>query len=136
MAVRERGAGMKELPSYTGGRFALYRKWTDEIHDFPMEYLINQNMIIWYSEISVFDRVKYEMQQAGIEVTMKIRIPRYKKIDSKCVCIIDAIQHEVYTAAHIINKNGFPETELTLIRPERQIEVLDNDKSRAECPFT
>lgn len=61
MAVRERGAGMKELPSYTDGRFALYRKWTDEIHDFPMEYLINQNMIIWYSEISVFDRVKYEM---------------------------------------------------------------------------
>lgn len=136
MAVRERGAGMKELPSYTDGRFALYRKWTDEIHDFPMEYLINQNMIIWYSEISVFDRVKYEMQQAGIEVTMKIRIPRYKKIDSKCVCIIDGIQHEVYNAAHIINKNGFPETELTLIRPERQIEVLDNDKSRAECHFT
>lgn len=127
---------MKELPEYTDGRFSLFRKWTDETQDYPMEYLVNQNMTIWYSEISVFDRVKYEMQQAGIEVTMKIRIPRYRQIDSKCVCVIDGVQHEVFNAAHIINKNGFPETELTLIRPERQIEVIRDDKAGTECHFT
>ena len=127
---------MKELPEYTDGRFSLFRKWTDETQDYPMEYLVNQNMTIWYAEISVFDRVKYEMQQAGIEVTMKIRIPRYRQIDSKCVCVIDGVQHAVFNAAHIINKNGFPETELTLIRPERQIEVIRDDKAGTECPFT
>lgn len=119
---------MKELPEYTDGYFWLYRKKTDESQDYPMEYLEDENMKIWYSEISVFDRVRYEMQQGGIEVTMKIRIPRYKGISSKCICMIHGTQHEVYNAAHIINKNGFPETELTLIRPERQVEVR-NDKA-------
>ena len=88
------------------------------------EILINQNMAIWYSEISVFDRVKYELGQGGMEVTMKIRIPRYKGIDSKCVCVIDGKQHQVYNAAHIVNKNGFPETELTLIRPDKEVRIL------------
>lgn len=122
---------MKELPEYTDGYFWLYRKKTDESEDYPMEYLEDENMKIWYSEISVFDRVRYEMQQGGIEVTMKIRIPRYKGINSKCICMIHGTQHEVYNAAHIINKNGFPETELTLIRPERQVEVR-NDKAGAK----
>ena len=115
---------MIELPEYTDGRFELYRIGTVESKDFPEEILINQNMAIWYSEISVFDRVKYELGQGGMEVTMKIRIPRYKGIDSKCVCVIDGKQHQVYNAAHIVNKNGFPETELTLIRPDKEVRIL------------
>ena len=115
---------MIELPEYTDGRFELYRIGTDESKDFPEEILINQNMAIWYSEISVFDRVKYELGQGSMEVTMKIRIPRYKGIDSKCVCVIDGKQHQVYNATHIVNKNGFPETELTLIRPDKEVRIL------------
>ena len=80
-------------------------------------------MDIWYREISVFDRTKYEFEQGGKEVTMKICIPRFKGVDSRCVCLIDGRQHLVYNAAHVKDKYGFPETELTLIRPEREIEI-------------
>lgn len=113
-----------ELPEYTDGRFRLYRKDTDESKDYPEEILIDQNMTIWYNEISVFDRLKYELGQGGIEITMKIRIPRYKAIDSKCVCVIDGAQHQVYNAAHMANKYGFLETELTLVRPDKEVRIL------------
>ena len=114
---------MIQPPVYTDGKFRLYRIEADESSDFPVEYLKDTRMNIWYSEISVFDRMKYEMQQSGIEVTMKIRIPRYKEINSKCVCQIDGEMHRVYNAAHIVNKDGFQETELTLIRPDKDMEV-------------
>ena len=67
---------------------------------------------------------KQELQIYLKEITAKIRIPQYKKIDSRCVCLIEGKQHLVYNAAHITSKEGFPETELTLIRPEREIEIL------------
>lgn len=112
-----------ELPEYTSGCFELYRMKNDSKTDFPETYLENQHMPIWYRELAVFDRTRYEFDQGGKEITMKIRIPRYKEIDSNCVCEIDGKQHKVYNAAHIMDKNGFLETELTLIRPERMLEV-------------
>lgn len=110
-------------PEYTDGCFQLYRVGTDNSNDFPEKYLINADMEIWYREISVFDRVRTEFEQSGKEVTMKLRIPRYKGIDSECVCVIEDIQHQVQNAAHVVDKNGFPETELTLIKPERQLKI-------------
>lgn len=112
------------LPVYTSGCFELYRIKTDETKDFPEDILENQHMTIWYNENSVYDHTRYALSQSGREITMKIRIPQYKKIDSDCVCIIEGTQHRVYNAAHIINKDGFPETELTLVRPDRTIEVI------------
>lgn len=114
---------MIELPEYTDGCFHLYRIENDDSRDYPVEFLTDGGMDIWFREISVFDRTKYELNQGGKEVTMKIRIPRYKGIDSNCVCLIDGIQHLVYNAAHVLDKNGFPETELTLIRPERELKI-------------
>lgn len=94
------------LPVYTSGCFELYRIKTDETKDFPEDILENQHMTIWYNEISVYDHTRYALSQSGREITMKIRIPQYKKIDSDCVCIIEGTQHRVYNAAHIINKDG------------------------------
>jgi len=113
-----------KLPTYTDGRFDLYRIVTDETQDFPKDILQKTNISIWYSEISLFDRVVFELEQGGIQATMKIRIPRYKGIDTKCICVMDGKKHRVYNAAHIVNKNGFEETELTLIKPEQDYEVL------------
>ena len=56
-------------------------------------------------------------------MTMKVRIPRYTEVDSNCVCVIEGIQHLVYNAAHVTDKNGFPETELTLVRPEKELRI-------------
>ena len=114
---------MIELPEYTDGCLRLYRIKEDKEKDYPTEVLEDAHMDIWYREISVFDRTKYEFEQSGKEVTMKICIPRFKGVDSRCVCLIDGRQHLVYNAAHVKDKYGFPETELTLIRPEREIEI-------------
>ena len=111
-------------PEYTDGFFELYRTKTDNSNDFPELYLQSENMMIWYREISVFDRVRSEFEQNGKEVTMKLRIPKFKGIDSECVCVIDGMQHRVQNATHVTDKNGFPETELTLIKPERQLRTV------------
>lgn len=120
---------MIELPEYTDGCFHLYRIENDTTQDYPVEILTDEKMDIWFREISVFDKTKYEFDQGGKEITMKIRIPQYKEIDSKCVCRIDGEDHLVYNAAHVKDKYGFPETELTLVRPERG---WDSDESGTE----
>lgn len=114
---------MIELPEYTDGVLDLYRIKQETKSDFPKEYLQKEDVIIWYREISVFDRIRYEFDQGGKEVTLKVRIPQYKKIDSKCMCQIDNIMHQVYNATHVKDKYGFPETEITLIKPEKELEI-------------
>lgn len=120
---------MIELPEYTDGRMRLYRIKQDNEKDYPEEYLEDTGMDIWFREISVFDKVKYEFDQGGKEITMKLRVPRFKGIDSKCVCMIDGMQNLVYNATHVKDKFGFPETEITLIRPESELRI--HDKARA-----
>lgn len=72
-----------QMPEYTSGAMQLYYIRQDESKDYPEEHLENSNVgDIWYRELSVFDRTKYEFDQGGKEVTMKIRIPVYKGIDS------------------------------------------------------
>lgn len=118
---------MIEIPEYVDGCFRLFWIKNDTSKDYPEEYLEDTKMDIWFREISVFDKTKYEFEQGGKEVTMKLRIMQYKGIDSKCVCLIDGRQHLVYNATHVKDKYGFPETELTLIRPEGEWKI--NDKS-------
>lgn len=55
---------------------------------------------------------------------MKLAIPQYKKINSKCVCMIDGKQHEIYNVAHVTTKDGFKESELTLKTPAYDREVI------------
>lgn len=110
-------------PEYADGAFRLYKIKEDNTTDFPIRYLEDQKMTIWYREISVFDRVRYEFDQGGKEVTLKIRTPMYKGIDSQCVCMIEGRQHQVYNATHVTDKNGFKETELTLIVPEKELDI-------------
>lgn len=114
------------MPEYTDGVFDLYQIEEDSDTDYPLERLRNMNMRIWYRELSVFDTTKAKLSTDGVEVTMKICIPRYKQINSKSVCMIDGVQHEVYNAAHVTSKDGFPETELTLKTPAQDREVIDD----------
>ncbi len=118
---------MIELPEYTDGCMRLYRIREDTSKDYPEKYLEDTKLDIWFREISVYDKVRYEFDQGGKEITMKIRIPRYKGIDSKCICLIDGEHHLVYNATHVKDKYGFPETELSLIRPERKISAYEEE---------
>lgn len=124
------------MPEYVDGFIEIFRIKTDEEKSYSEEYLEKTGVKIWYRELSVFDRTRYELSQANVEVTSKIRIPQYKDIDSHCVVIMngESAQHEVYNATHVSDKNGFRETEITLKKPDsnRKIkEVAKDDKAGA-----
>ncbi len=112
-----------QIPEYTDGVLHLYKIKNDTTSDYPKEILEDTGLDIWYREIAVFDKLRYEFNQGGKEVTMKIRIPRYRGADSTCMCLIEGAQHLIFNAAHVFDKNGFPETELTLTKPEREREL-------------
>ena len=105
---------MMNAPVYQDGYFDLYKKGYEKKGDFPLETYIDQNMRIWFRELSVYDRLRLQIDEAGKQVTMKIRTPLYKEIDSNCYCLIDGTYHQVYNAARVISKEGVPEMELTL----------------------
>lgn len=111
----------RRIPNYCDGVLKLYRLEEDTESDYPKTELVDQDLEIYYNEISVYDRLRFELGQGGKQITMKIRIPQYKQIDSNCYCLIDGIYHQVYNAAHIMTDDTFPETELTLIAPEKNI---------------
>lgn len=105
------------MPEYTDGVLELLRIEEDNLQDFPVEKVRSTGMHIWYRELSVFDTTRAKLSADGIEVTMKISIPQYKQVNSKCICVIDGAQHEIYNVAHVTTKDGFKETELTLKTP-------------------
>lgn len=123
MAVKSRGKNVMKIPEYTSGCFDLCKKYQDKVGDYPVECLISTGYEIWYREIAVFDKTRYKLEQGGKEITKKIRIPQYKDIGTGDVCLMDGKQHLVYNAAHITDKDGNPETELTLIRPGKELEI-------------
>ena len=112
---------MATLPEYTDGCFELY-----DIVDRDGERKIKaRNMrSVWYRDIAVYDRTRITFEQADKEVTMKIRIPKWNGISSDCVCMIDGRQHKVYNKADVLSSHGHMETELTLVNPTMDYEVV------------
>lgn len=119
------------MPEYTDGVMELYKIEDDETEDYPEEKLRYMGMHIWYRELSVYDTTRAKLSADSVEVTMKLAIPQYKKINSKHVCVIDGEQHEIYNVAHTTTKDGFRESELTLKTPAYEREVID-DTERTE----
>lgn len=114
---------MKNVPEYTDGVFHLFYVKEDQESDFPEKHLVDAGMDIWFRELSIYDRIRFAMNEQGKEVTMKIAIPQFRGIDSNCAVRIAGKIHDVETAAHIRSREGFAETELTLIRPQNNREV-------------
>ena len=76
-----------------------------------------------FRDKAVYDRTRLIFEQAGVEVTHKLAIRRWDGISTKCVCIIDGEQYKVYNVAQVETKDGYLETEVTLVTPEMQYEV-------------
>ena len=112
---------MATLPEYTDGCFELY-----DIVDSGGERVIKARKMreVWYRDIAVYDRTRITFEQADKEVTMKIRIPKWDGISSDCVCVINGQQHKVYNKADVLSNQGYPETELTLVNPTMDYEVM------------
>lgn len=114
-------------PTYNDGCFTLYDivdAPDPDAPDFPIKKILAREISpVGYRELAIYDRTRLTFEQVDTEITMKIAIPRWNGINSNCVCVIDDVQHKVYNCAHVISKQGYPETELTLINPGTQYEV-------------
>lgn len=102
------------IPVYNDGKFKLYEiKQEDGVY--PDEYIKEiPNKSMWFKELSISDKLKFEAEQRDKNLTIKIRIPQTKEITSLNVLKIGDEFHKVYNAYHFTNNDGFKETDLTL----------------------
>lgn len=73
------------MPEYVDGVLEIRRIVNDESEDYPEEKLERIGLKVWYRELSVYDTTRAKLSADSVEVTMKLAIPRFKGVDSKCV---------------------------------------------------
>lgn len=100
------------IPSYNDGYFNLYRIEQKGIYPVDILKLIDTGFA--FAELSVGDKLKYELKERNIDVAFKVLIPQEKIIDSLCVLLIETRLYKVANAYHFVDKDGFPKTRLTL----------------------
>lgn len=107
-----------EIPTYNDGKFKIFEiKQTDTTQS--VEYLHDTEKEVWFEELSVSDKLKFEAEERKKKVTCKLRIEQTKQIDSLCVLKIGNQYHKVFNAYHFTNKDGFKQTDLTLVEYPR-----------------
>lgn len=101
------------LPTYNDGKFRLFEiKQTDDTYS--VEYLHDTGYDIWFEELSISDKLKFEAEERKKKITYKLRISQAKEINSLCVVKIGREYHKVFNAYHFTNRDGFKQTDLTL----------------------
>ena len=118
------------LPTYNDGKFRLFEiKQTDE--PFPVEYIKDTKKDFWFEELSISDKLKFEAEERKKNISYKLRIPQTKEITSLNVVRIGDTYHKVYNAYHFTNKDGYKQTDLTLVLyPRVKLEGDLNDEAR------
>ena len=82
---------------------------------YPDEYIEKAiDKPIWFKELSISDKLRFDAEQRDKKLTIKIRIPQIKEITSMNVLKIGEEYHKVYNTYHFINDQGYKETDLTL----------------------
>lgn len=101
------------IPVYLDGKFKLFdiKQTPDHL---PKEYLSDTAKEIYYEELSITDRLRFEANQRKVDLTLKIRIPQTKEISSLNVITIGDKYHKIFNAYHFTNQDGFLQTDLTL----------------------
>lgn len=101
------------LPTYNDGKFGLFEiKQTEDTYS--VEYLHDTGKDIWFEELSISDKLKFEAEERNKKITCKLRIPQTKEINSLCVVKIGKEYHKVFNVYHFTNKDGYKQTDLTL----------------------
>lgn len=100
------------IPSYNDGYFDLYKIEQKGIYPIDILKLIAEGFA--FTELSIGDKLKYELKERNIDVVFKIVIPQEKIIDSLCVLLIESKFYKVVNAYHFIDTDGFAKTRLTL----------------------
>lgn len=102
------------LPTYNDGIFEIFQiKTTDDTYS--IEYIKTTRKKMYFEELSISDKLRFEAEQRDKNLTLKIRIPQTKEITSMNVLKIGKEYHKVYNVYHFTNKDGFKQSDLTLI---------------------
>lgn len=116
-----------QVPTYTDGKLSLYDLVDvpdQDNPDSPWRVLRGRGIgDIFFRDIGVYDRTRLTFDQAGMEITYKLRIPRWDGITSNCACSVSGKVYKVFNVAQVFNRDGYPETELTLVTPPTAYEV-------------
>lgn len=101
------------LPTYNDGKFELFAiKQTEDTY--PVEYLKNMKKEVWFEELSISDKLRFDAEERKRKITYKLRIPQMKEITSLHAVKIGDEYHKVFNPYHFTNKDGFKQTDLTL----------------------
>lgn len=114
MNYKENTLSRTKIPTYNDGCFDLY-KIKQKDNTYPDEYIEKAiDKPIWFKELSISDKLRFDAEQRDKKLTIKIRIPQIKEITSMNVLKIGEEYHKVYNTYHFINDQGYKETDLTL----------------------
>jgi hypothetical protein len=111
--MRNFKSNITEIPTYLDGKFRLFEIKQTDGH-FPQEYIKDTGKDIFYQELSISDRLRFESEQREKKLTLKIRIPQTKEITSLNVFKINDNYHKVFNVYHFTNKDGFKQSDITL----------------------
>ena len=114
MNYKENTLSRTKIPTYNDGCFDLY-KIKQKDNTYPDEYIEKAiDKPIWFKELSISDKLRFDAEQRDKKLTIKIRIPQIKEITSMNVLKIGEEYHKVYNTYRFINDQGYKETDLTL----------------------
>ncbi len=120
------------IPVYNDGSFKLFEiKQYENKTKFPVEYIEETNQTVWYQELSISDRLKFEAEDRKKQITCKLRIPQNKNINAFNVVKLGDKYHKVFNTYHFTNKDGYKQTDLTLElyqKPKFKEDVIKNDE--------
>ena len=125
MNTRRFKSDITEIPTYLDGYFDVY-KIIDNDDLFPKDKAKLVVEMFPYELLSFYDRTMFEADQRNIELTHKLRISQYKELDSMHLVKIGNEWHRVYNTIHFLNKDGYPQTDITLIKYNRKVDIIDH----------
>lgn len=115
-----------DLPIYSDGCFLYYTKKQTET-DYPTTYLeLSDKGEVWFREIEIFDKSRFQYNMESIEVTIKLAVSFDKSIKANNFIEVDGTVHEIFNVAHPYN-NSFRETEITC-----RVPVIDIGKGEPD----
>ena len=101
------------IPTYLDGKFRIFEiKQTKDVNH--TEYLHDTEKDIWFEELSITDKLKFEAEERQKKIAYNLRIPQMKEINSLNVAKIRDKYYKIFNAYHFVNKDGFKQTDLTL----------------------
>ena len=106
------------IPNQIDGVFEIFEiVQSDDVY--PKETLVSTNKKMYFEELSITDKLRFVAEERNVDLSLKIRIPQTKQINSLNVLKISDEYFKVYNIYHFTNNDGFPMSDLTLVKYKR-----------------